>query len=468
MRKTLVGPRLRQLRREHGQTQSEMAAKLNISPAYVNLLENNQRSLSVQVLMALTEAYGVDWRDLINDNDVTRLADLRAAVRDPMFPEDRPDLQELRSAIDHAPKLVDRFLQLYQSHRATVDRFMALTAQDSDSTLLAVSPETAIHDFFRSNSNHFDALERAADDMRAEMDSPADDIYADLKARLLDRHGVDTAIARISDMPDTLRDYDAAKSHLALSEALDHPNRIFQMSHVLCLLECDAQLNTLLDHSLLQDPVARARCRVELANYFAAALLMPYDQVLHLAQVTAYDVDRIAAAFGVSIEQVCHRLTTLQRDGARGVPLFFLRIDKAGNVTKRFNATEFQLAEQGGACPVWNIHRAFRDPGIIVPQFVEMPDGGQFFTFSRTTDRPVFSRHTQDRRLVVTLGCERTHAPKIGYARSFRMEQPDLFAPIGINCHLCPRQACSQRAHQPLHISLPIDTNRRGNTRYES
>lgn len=468
MRKTLVGPRLRQLRRECGETQSEMAANLNISPAYVNLLENNQRSLSVQVLMALTEAYGVDWRDLINDNDVTRLADLRSAIRDPMFPEDRPDLQELRAAIDHAPKLVDRFLQLYQSHRATVDRFMALSAQSGENDLTAVSPETAIHDFFRSNANHFEELERAATKIRREMLSPADDIYADLKTRLMERHNISTSIARISDMPDTLRDYDANNLHLRLSEALDHPNRIFQMTHVLCLLECAETLSELLDRSGLQDEAALARCRVELANYFAAALLMPYDQILHLAHVTKYDVDRIAAAFGVSVEQVCHRLTTLQRDGARGIPLFFLRIDKAGNVTKRFNATEFQLAEQGGACPVWNIHRAFRDPGIVVPQFVEMPDGGQFFTFTRTTDRPVFSRHTQDRRLIITMGCERSHASKIGYASAFRMEQPDLFAPIGINCHLCPRQACSQRAHQPLHISLPIDTNRRGSTRYES
>ncbi|MEL7212010.1 MAG: short-chain fatty acyl-CoA regulator family protein [Pseudomonadota bacterium] len=468
MRKTLVGPRLRQLRREHGHTQSEMAAQLSISPAYVNLLENNQRSLSVQVLMALTEGYGVDWRDLINDNDVTRLADLRAAVRDPMFPEDRPDLQELRAAIDHAPKLVDHFLKLYQSHRAAVDRFMSLTADDVETSLVTVSPETAIHDFFRTNGNYFDVLEQSAFEIRREMTRPADDIYADLKDRLLIKHGVSTSIARITDMPDTLRDYDAAKTHLTLSEALDYPNRIFQMSHVLCLLECGPTLDDLLKQSALKDPAALARCRVELANYFAAALLMPYEEILYLAQRTQYDLDRIGAAFGVSVEQVCHRLTTLQRDGARGVPMFFLRIDKAGNVTKRFNATAFQLAEQGGACPVWNIHRAFRDPGITVPQFVEMPDGGQFFTFSRTTDRPVFSRQTQDRRLVITLGCERSHASKIGYANAFRMDQPNLFAPIGINCHLCPRQACSQRAHQPLHMSLPMDTNRRGNTRYES
>src|SRR3546814_12875696 len=89
---------------------------------------------------------------------------------------------------------------------------------------------------------------------------------------------------------------------------------------------------------------------------------MPYAPFHAAAERTSYDVDRLAAAFGVSFEQVCHRLTTLQREGARGVPFFFLRVDKAGNVTKRFNATSFNIAEYGGACPVWNIHTSFRTP----------------------------------------------------------------------------------------------------------
>jgi hypothetical protein len=74
--------------------------------------------------------------------------------------------------------------------------------------------------------------------------------------------------------------------------------------------------------------------------------------------------------------------------GPQGVPFFFLRIDKAGNVTKRFNSTDFQLAEYGGACPRLDVHTSFRTPGRIVPQLVEMPDGSRFFVFSRTVDRP--------------------------------------------------------------------------------
>jgi len=151
-----------------------------------------------------------------------------------------------------------------------------------------------------------------------------------------------------------------------------------------------------------------------------------------------------------------------------GFGAFFLRIDKAGNVTKRFNATSFNLAEFGGACPVWNVHNAFYTPGVILPQFVEMPDGDRFFTFSRTVHRPVFNWETQDRRLTLAMGCKLKYAERIGYSSKYNLNDPSLYAPIGINCHLCPRTACTQRAHHSLFVELPLDTNRRGSTRYES
>jgi len=468
VRKTLVGPRLRQLRRQHKQTQADMAKALGISTAYVNLLENNQRSLSVQVLMSLADVYGVDWRDLIKDEDSTLLADLRNVVRDPIFGEAVPDLMELRAAIDHAPGLVEQFMFLYRTHRSALDKLMRLGGERMPDDLLTSSPEAVIHDFFRDHSNYFAELEAAAERLRAEEPCDADDVYATLKARLAKVHAIKVRTAAVEDMKDALRFVDEETSELFLSEALDHQNRTFQLAHVLCLLELPEVLQKLTAGSGVRSEASIARCHVELANYFAAAFLMPYKPFYRAAEQTHYDVDRIAAAFGVSFEQVCHRLTTLQRKGAKGVPLFFLRVDKAGNVTKRFNSTTFNLAEYGGACPVWNIHTSFRTPGVIVPQFVELPDGERFFTISRTTERPVFSRDTQDRRLALSLGCELEHAHRLAYAAPFNLDDDRLFAPIGINCHLCPRHACSQRAHQPLLTELPIDTNRRGNTRYES
>ena len=201
--------------------------------------------------------------------------------------------------------------------------------------------------------------------------------------------------------------------------------------------------------------------------YFAAAVLMPYEAFLSEARLTKYDFDHLATRFGVSFEQACHRATTLQRDGAQGVPFFFLRIDKGGNVAKRFNATSFPLAEHGGACPRLDVHTSFRTPGRIVPQFVEMPDRSQFFVFARTVDRPTWARHAQDNRLAVAMGCAVEHVADIGYAEPFVLSGTPM-TPVGINCRICPRTHCDQRAHQAVVMPQPVNAMRRGATRFET
>lgn len=468
MAKTLIGPRLRKLRQSRRQTQAEMAKALGVSPAYINLLEKNQRSLSVPMLMAISETYGVDWKELTKDDGTRLLADLRHAFNDPAFSGEKPELQELRAAIDHAPRFVDQFLRLHQAHRTALELIMRFGGKMQADDLLKSSPDSVIHDFFRNHSNHFPDLEEAAEAARAELPVAPESLFVDLRTGLQGRHGIEVRVQPIDRMGDALRIYDEAEGTVHLSQALSSENRAFQLAHTLALLTQRDLIDRLVAGSGIGSQQALLRLQVELANYFAAAFMMPYRSFLGAAEEARYDIDRIAAAFGVTFEQVCQRLTTLQREGARGVPFFFMRLDRAGNVTKRFNATSFNLAEYGGACPVWNIHTAFYTPGVIMPQFVEMPDGERFFTISRTVHRPVFSEETQDRRLTLALGCSAEHAPRIGYASSFRLDDPALYSPIGINCHVCPRQACSQRAHQPLLIDLPIDANRRGSTRHES
>lgn len=469
-RKNFVGPRLRQLRREHGQTQAAMARALGVSPAYVNLLENNQRSLSVQVLMRLSEVYGVDWRDLLKDDTPTLLADLRNAFQDPVFAATKPDLEELRAALDHCPSVARSLMSLHRNHRTTTERLLALTGGDADAAqrVIGSSPESVVHDLFRAHRNHFAALETAAEAFRQGETVETGELYGWLKRRLDQRLGLRVEPVPISALPNALRYYDERERRIALSDGLDYPNKVFQMAHVAGLIEQRESIDGLLAGAKVTGAREQARARVELANYFAAALLMPYEPFLAEAEATGYDIDHLAARFGMSFEQVCHRLTTLQRDGAKGVPFFFLRIDKAGNVTKRFNATAFHLAQYGGACPRWDIHMSFRTPGRIIPQFVEMPDGSRYFTVNRTVDRPVLGRHSQDNRLAVTLGCSIEHAGKLAYAQPFQLGEADLFTPIGINCRLCPRQHCAQRAHQPILLDLPIDEHRRGETRFES
>ena len=322
MTKTFVGPQLRQLRRERRQTQAEMAKMLGVSAGYVNLLENNERSLSLRVLMALADHYGVDWRDIVADKTSNLLAELRNVIKDPMF-SGAPDLIELRAAIDHAPRLVEQFLHLYGVHRNTLERMMRQGTNITSDRLLATSAEAVVHNFFRDNSNYFHDLELAAEALRAMEAYEPDDIYATLKARLLNTHNIRIKRRPTEGMTQALRVYDKENRIIYLSEALDYSNVLFQLAHVLCLIEFQDLLNKLTAGTKITVGTSLSRCHVELANYFAAAYLMPYEPFLREAESMAYDIDRLAARFGVSFEQTCHRLTTLQRPGAQGVHSFF-------------------------------------------------------------------------------------------------------------------------------------------------
>ncbi len=470
-RKTFLGPKLRQLRAERGLTQSGLATALGLSTSYVNLLENNQRSVSVRVLMRISEVYGIEWRDLVADDTPGRLAELRSVLLDPVFDPTRPDLQELRAALDHCPSLARSVISIYDNYRTLTERLMSVrdaALQDGSEAMLPATPEAAVHDLFRNHRNHFSALEDIADSFFGGTRIPSDEMYFYLKTRLNERLKIEVTTVPVSELPGTLRAYDQATRKLRLSEGLDFRNRIFQLAHMTGLLEFGPDIDQIVSDNGFDGPRIQARCRVELANYLAAAVLMPYDPFITEARESRYDLDHLAARFGVSVEQASHRVTTLQREGNKGVPFFFLRIDKAGNVTKRFNATAIHLAEYGGACPRWDIHISFRMPGRILPQFVEMPDGSKYFTINRTVDRPTFGHQNQDHRLAITLGCSIEYASQIVYAGQFQIGDPEIFTPIGINCRLCPRHACSQRAHQPIHLDLPIDEHKRGQTRFES
>ena len=464
MQKTFIGPHLRRLRLERGETQTLMARALGISPAYVNLLENNQRSVSVAVMLRLFDAYGVDWREIAEDDGTAQLADLRAVVQDPIFDNTRPDLQDLRAALVHSPGLATAFLRLHRAYLATTDQLLSLG--EGGGAVLTSSPEAAVHDYFRRHRNHFREMEEAAEGFWGPDGVARDEVYGALKQRLRIRSGISVRLARVADLPGTLRQYDETRREIVLSEALDHTNRTFQLVHMTGLLEQRALLDGLIAASGITEPRGMARLRVELANYFAAAVLMPYADYLAEARATKYDLDHLATRFGVSFEQACHRATTLQREGAQGVPFFFMRIDKGGNVTKRFNSTGFHLAEHGGACPRLDVHTSFRAPGRILPQFVEMPDASQYFVFSRTVDRPTFERHGQDNRLAVAMGCTIEHAGDIGYAEAFTVTAARM-TQVGINCRICPRANCDQRAYQAVILTEPVDARRRGATRFD-
>ena len=454
--KLLIGPRVRRLRASLGLTQKRMAEDLGISASYLNLIERNQRAMSAKVLLRLASTYGFDLAEFTDAGDAQLVAKTFEALRDPLFRDVPVSKNEVEDLVGLSPNAARAFNRLWDRREATP------AMPGAPATRRAVDQ---VRDFIQEARNHWPELDATAEALSDELNLRRREPHAALTERLKTRHQTAVRIVPQDVMPDMLRWFDRHNRRINLSELLPQSGRRFQLAFQIALLEQRPLVDAVLDASALEGREARGLARTSLANYFAAALLMPYARFLREAESVRYDVELLSHRFGTSFEQTAHRLTTLQRDGARGIPFFFLRIDIAGNVSKRFSAGRFAFSERGGACPIWNIHESFTDPGRLHTQMVELPDGTRYFSLAKAVRRggDVWGRPAQ--RLAIALGCDVSYAPRLCYSDSFNLDAPTP-APIGINCHLCERQACRQRAHPPLSKSLMWDERARGMSQF--
>ncbi len=462
--KLYVGAKLRALRTRLGLTQKDFAAKLGISLPYLNQMENNNRPLSTAVLMGLAQDFGVDVTELSASDTDRLVSDMREALADPIFAETAPALADLRLAASNAPTLARAFLELHRAYRQTHERLASLDEALGHQSPATASPWEEVRDFFHYTDNYIDAVDRAAERFagRAPKSLASGDLAAHTAAVL-----ADMGITLRHAAGDGVRSYDPAKKVLTLSPRAAPETQRFQLLHQYALLGQEKLIEATLDLARFQSDTAREIARIGMANYFAGAVLMPYTRFAGAAQDTRHDLERMAIAFGASIEQIAHRLSTLQRPGAKGVPFFFARVDQAGTVTKRHSATRLQFARFGGACPLWNVHQAFETPGRFLRQLAETPDGARYIILARDVSKSGGAWGRPTRRFAISLGCEVKHAGALVYADGLDLDHDAAFQPIGISCRICERPKCHQRAVPPLERRLKVDPNRRGTLPYE-
>ncbi|MDJ1008818.1 MAG: short-chain fatty acyl-CoA regulator family protein [Paracoccaceae bacterium] len=454
--KLYAGAKLREIRTRIGLTQTAFAAKLGVSLPYLNQMENNHRPVSTGVVLALAGEFGVDVTELSSGDTERLVSDMREALADPVF-DTQPPLADLRLVAANAPVLARAVLDLHRAYRQAHERLASLDeALGREDRGTVPSPWEEVRDFFHYCDNYIDAIDRAAERIAAE------DVDAAAEAAL----GARGIVVRFADISN-LRHYDPETRLLTLSARADRATRRFQLLHQTALLTQADLLEATLDLARFQSPEARTIAKVGLANYFAGAAMMPYGRFLTAAAAERHDLERLCHLFGASPEQVGHRLSTLQRPGAKGVPFFFVRVDQAGTITKRHSATRLQFARFGGACPLWNVHRAFETPGRILRQLAETPDGVRYLCLAMDISRPGGRFHAPVRRFAIGLGCEVEHAGAIVYGDGLDLQNPQAFEPIGISCRICERVGCHQRSVPPLERQLAIDLNRRGLLPYE-
>lgn len=449
MARNQIGRTVRRLRTERRLSQQGLAGRLGISASYLNLIEHGERRVSGTLLLKLAEIFHLDLAALSGIEERRFEVALREAFTDPLLGADGVPEEEIATLAGSAPNASRAVLALYRAWRVAREDASGLSLPSGRRILL---PNEEARDFFDNRSNHFPSLEEAAEAIAAAAGATQGEPSPALSERLHREHRL---VVSVQPLGDKLRHFDPTAPRLTLAENLPRESRAFQLAFQLGLLEANEAVEDVLRSAAASSAEAAMLIRIGLLNYVAGAILMPYAGYRAAAQELRYDVEALATRFGVSFEQACHRLSTLQRASARGVPFFFVRVDPAGNVSKRFSAAGFPFARYGGSCPRWVVHTAFSQPGTVQVQIAELPDGAAYLCFARTVARPA-ARWGEPRPMhVVAMGCSLAHAQDLAYADGLDLERARVG--IGLSCRLCDRADCRSRAFPPLHHRLALN-----------
>jgi XRE family transcriptional regulator, fatty acid utilization regulator len=469
MRKTFMGVRLRRLREERGLTQVALAQLLGISPSYLNQIEQNQRPLTVQVLLKLSGALGVDVQRFSEDDEARLVADLRDVFGSGAVSAEQTDAvsqAEIRELAASMPAVGRVMVALERRCRDAEERAAAFATRlggDRGQTLrVQPMPYEEVRDFFYARHNHVAELDDLAERLFDAWLLQPGETGRGLASRLEAVHGIrvlrdERAFGDVD--AGTLRRFDKGERVLRLSPLLEPGQQAFQMATQLAFLEAEDAIEDIAAQAVFRSEEARSLARIGLANYFAGALVLPYRRFLDSAERLRYDIDLLGRRFGTGFETVSHRLSTLQRPGACGVPFFFVRVDRAGNISKRQSATDFHFSRVGGTCPLWNVYEAFAQPGHILTQLASMPDGRTYLWVARTVSHGRGGYGVPGKTFAVGLGCDLHHAPRLVYAKGLKLDDPSAPTPIGAGCKVCERVGCPQRAFPSAGSRLEIDEN---------
>jgi predicted transcriptional regulator/transcriptional regulator with XRE-family HTH domain len=455
--KIFAGPRVRRLRNRLGITQTAMADGLGISPSYLNLIERNQRPLTVQLILKMASVYKIDIEELQGETG-SAAGELRQVFNDPLLAGEIPAGEELADVAERAPNAAHGMVKLYRAYREQAERLSdlaGLLAQAGHDPALSGArlPMDEVRDRLEAGPNHFAAIDEAAEAFHARIGA-GEDVAAAVREWLRGQHGIVVRTLPVHAMPNLRRRYDRHSMRLFLSERLYPHDQLREMAQEACQIALRDEISAAVDALGVTSGEARRIARFELARYAALAVMMPYGAFLAAARRARYDLSILCARFQVSFEQAATRLTSLTRPGASGIPFFLMEIDIAGNRIRRAGSEGFPRATFGGQCPKLNVYQAFAMPGQVLADTIEMPDGARFLTLARTLEGPISGFGERVRRTALLIGCDAAMAEETVYAAAAAAASSVL---AGTACRLCERSGCLARAEPPLTRPLGLD-----------
>ncbi|RAV32447.1 acetate metabolism transcriptional regulator RamB [Corynebacterium heidelbergense] len=480
-----VGSRLRQLRKERDISQARLAQTLGLSASYINQIEHDSRPLTLSVLTKITDAFGVDATFFAREDSTRLLAEVQDVVLDKEICPTPVDLTELAELVRNHPTLARAMVDMHSRYRNVSDKLSLATEERiQGSAVLSITPRgelfgrasgpeafsmphEEVRDYFYARQNYVDILDVQAERLSehigiAKLQIPfTEQIIVD---RLKKSHNITVTYSR--DLGDTQHQFIPERRELFVSAKMRPGQIAFRLASELAHLEAGDTITSLVELGHFTSQASRTLATRGLASYWAAALLLPYRTFHASAEESRYDLEFLMREYGVGYETVCHRLSTLQRPSLRGIPWTFVRVDRAGNMSKRQSASGLHLSNSGGTCPLWNVYETFSYPGKIMRQMAQMPDGRTYLWIARTVNHHRAAWGQPGKMFAIGLGCEMRHAERTVYSDGLNIHDASAATPIGSGCRLCPRDRCPQRAFPPIHRAVEIDAHRSAVTPY--
>ena len=470
-----IGSRIRKERRSKGLSQSDLSKKLQISASYLNLLESGRRTITVPLLIKIGNELSLSLKDLTVESNKRILSDVMDVLSNEIFEDLDITNLETNEFISNNPNIAKALLTLNDSYKSLRDDMQnRLEKMDVDSVVKEKKssrlPVEIVSDFLQENKNYFDSLERKAEELRDKIGMRFGPGIGSTEIKFINylksEHNNEVKIVPPEEDEKSVKKFDKKEKILYLSEMLTYTARNFHLAYHIAYCDGYELIDKIIYDNKIYSEEVIPLLKISLMNYFAASLIMPYEDFLESAKKYKYDVEILMHHYAASFEQITHRLTNMQRPGNEGVPFHFLKTDIAGNVSKRFSLSGIHIPRHGGSCPRWNVYIAFLSPGKIHPQISRMPDGKVFFCIARAFEKGI-EKHGMPRSFVsIGLGCDMQYAKELTYSEGMDLQNKNLETPIGVSCRLCPRVDCQQRAFPPIDKDLKLDISYRGMSPY--
>ncbi len=460
-----IGPKIKSFRRQLGLQANKLAEQLGISPSYLNLIESGKRKIDGDLLLKVCEELKIELSDLTNKSDLNLVNDISELLDDQLF-EDLDILgPEVKDLVNTNPKIARALIKLGDNYKQKdheiISKVETLSGKIIDSRKTSF-PGEVISDFLQEKKNYFPKLEEFANKIFDKVQLNNRTRYVALCDFLRTEYSINVKDVIPEEGKPFSKIFNKNNKELLLSEYNSLETKKLHAAAQIAQEGAINEINEYLSEFKFPSDEAKRLTKIALLNYCAAAILMPYKLFHSECKKLKYDLELLQNTFATSFEQVAHRVTCLQDPKLPGIPFHMLRVDIAGNISKRFSLSGIEIPRYGGACPRWNVYSAFTRPGVIQAAVSKMSNGKKYVCIAKTVEKGVGRYGRKKSMLSIGLGCEAKYAKDFVYTENLNLNDKKTEIPIGVSCRTCDRLDCSQRAFPPLHKKFDVDIDTRG------